>query len=639
MKNNTSSLSLKQKLLLPSISVFAIFTIAGTIIIKRELNKLSKSQDENINDFYQDKLNLTTSDKINEYKGLLNSIQNKVLDQAALFSKAPIVLKAYKLAYEGDITNESDPKCKEARALLKTKLQSYMDGLISNTGATTWKIHFHLPPARSLARLWRKGWQTKRNGKKIDISDDLSSFRETIKQVISSSKPVKGIEVGRGGFAIRGIVPIISEDGKTLGSVEVLSSYTPLVTLLKHNALENFAVFMNKDLLSIATKLQDPKKNPIVDNQFVYCAGTNKKLILDLLKGDKLQNGENTNYTYTDEKYYISLFPINDFQNKKIGVFAHILNVEKEQTKTAHIKQTTSERLNRLILSIVSGIIIAAIIIITILTIITSRTVSMVNTIVSNLRSCGIQVNDASNQVATTGQTLAEGATEQAANIEEISSSLEELSSMTKQNADNSSQANGLTQEAQKGAKKGVETMNRMKVAIDNIKNSSDETAKIIRTIDEIAFQTNLLALNAAVEAARAGEAGKGFAVVAEEVRSLAQRSAEAAKDTSRLIEESQNNAAHGVTVTKEVGDILHQIVNAIEKVNALVSEVSVASKEQSMGIAQINTGVNQLDQVTQGNAATSEESASAAEELSAQAAELSGMVQELVIVIEGNKS
>ena len=237
------------------------------------------------------------------------------------------------------------------------------------------------------------------------------------------------------------------------------------------------------------------------------------------------------------------------------------------------------------------------------------------------------QVSSASNQVSASSQALAQGASEQASALEETSSSLEEIASMTNQNADNANQANTLSIEANKAAEKGNEIMQKMAKAIEEIKKSSDETSKIIKTIDEIAFQTNLLALNAAVEAARAGEAGKGFAVVADEVRNLAMRSAEAAKNTSALIEESVKNAENGVTISQDVAESLTEINNITKKVSNLVAEIAASSKEQAQGVDQINKAVAQMDEVTQKNAATSEESASAAEELASQATELDSMV------------
>jgi len=182
-----------------------------------------------------------------------------------------------------------------------------------------------------------------------------------------------------------------------------------------------------------------------------------------------------------------------------------------------------------------------------------------------------------------------------------------------------------------------VDAMDRMNKAISEIRESSVETSKIIKTIDEIAFQTNLLALNAAVEAARAGDAGKGFAVVAEEVRNLAQRSAEAAQNTSGLIEKSQEHAQHGVDVAHEVGEKLKQIKESSKSIETLISEIAAASDEQTHGIGQVNTAVTEMDKVVQSNAANSEETASAAQELTSLGEELNRLVQDLAAIVGGS--
>jgi methyl-accepting chemotaxis protein len=262
-----------------------------------------------------------------------------------------------------------------------------------------------------------------------------------------------------------------------------------------------------------------------------------------------------------------------------------------------------------------------------------------ISRIVEMLSDGADQVASASGQVSSASQSLAEGATEQAAGLEETSSSLEEMSSMTKQNADNAQQANHLAADARKAAENGTAAVAKMTTAIDDIQKSSTDTAKIIKVIDEIAFQTNLLALNAAVEAARAGEAGKGFAVVAEEVRNLAQRSAEAAKNTSSMIEQSVNNAKAGVVISAEVSKVLSEITTGIAKTSDLVNEIAAASQEQAQGVDQINKAVSQMDKVTQQNAAAAEESASASEELNSQAGSMKDIVGELIAIVGGKTS
>jgi len=254
----------------------------------------------------------------------------------------------------------------------------------------------------------------------------------------------------------------------------------------------------------------------------------------------------------------------------------------------------------------------------------------------SVLNDASGQVASAANQVSVGSQSLAEGSSEQAASLEESSSSLEELSAMTKRNADSAGSAKLLSGETRAAADAGNTDMIEMRQAMEAIKTSSNDIAKIIKTIDEIAFQTNILALNAAVEAARAGEAGAGFAVVADEVRALAQRSANSAKETASKIEVAIHNGDHGARASAKVAQSLDIIMAKARKVDELVAEIASASSEQNQGISQINTAVSQMDQVTQSNAANAEETAAAAEELTAQSVSLKETVGLLRLLVGG---
>ena len=238
-----------------------------------------------------------------------------------------------------------------------------------------------------------------------------------------------------------------------------------------------------------------------------------------------------------------------------------------------------------------------------------------------------MEVAAASDQISASSGALADGASRQASSLEEVSSSLQEMSSMSRQSSANAKESRALAEGARSSSLKGADDMQRLATAMDKIKRSSDATAKIVKTIDEIAFQTNLLALNAAVEAARAGDAGKGFAVVAEEVRNLAMRSAEAARNTATLIEESVANAGQGVSLSEGVAKSFVAINTGVGRVADVMAEVSAATEQQTVGMTQISTAVDQMNGVTQQVAAGSEESASSAVQLNGQSTRMRELV------------
>lgn len=265
------------------------------------------------------------------------------------------------------------------------------------------------------------------------------------------------------------------------------------------------------------------------------------------------------------------------------------------------------------------------------------KVIKPINAIVEGLHRGGDGLNVLSGQVATSGQSIADSSTHQAASLEETSASIEETSSMSRQNAENAGRADKLIRETNALVRQGSEGMAQLSTAMTDITHASEETIKIVKTIDEIAFQTNLLALNAAVEAARAGEAGAGFAVVADEVRNLALRAAGAARETNDLIEKTSAKVKGGSTLVNESEDVFRKIVESTGKATSLIGEINTASNEQAQGIGQVNSAVSDMEQITQQNTALAEESAAVSVEMTENVERIRSHINELQMLIGGS--
>jgi methyl-accepting chemotaxis protein len=361
--------------------------------------------------------------------------------------------------------------------------------------------------------------------------------------------------------------------------------------------------------------------------------------VLAELVRNRMLSGEEgvAEYEYEGEMVYASFTPL------KLGKNAYTLATQVPMAEVLEIEHNIHDMASRELRSVIWTISMVLLVLGAIGGVVGlwfSRSITRpLNRIISGLDDGAQQVSSAAGEVSSSSQSMAEGASQQAASIEETSSSMEEMSSMTRQNAQNSDKANDLMQETAHVISTANASMERLNRSMDDISKASEETSKIIKTIDEIAFQTNLLALNAAVEAARAGEAGAGFAVVADEVRNLALRAAAAAKDTAQLIEGTVKKVHEGSELVSSTNEAFMEAAKSSDRVGTLVEEISHASKEQSSGIDQVNIAVSEMDKVVQQNAAIAEESASAAEEMSAQAEQLKAYVTDLVQMVTGKST
>jgi len=343
-----------------------------------------------------------------------------------------------------------------------------------------------------------------------------------------------------------------------------------------------------------------------------------------LAKGQQFQDKN----TILDKEYDTAYWPLKDHTGKIAGM----LFIGKD-------RGAMNVTLRNALLTIAAVVFLIGLLMVAAGFFIARSITRPVRQVIQGITESSEQFVSVSNQVSSASQSLAQGSSEQAASIEETSSSLEEMSSMTKQNADNASAADNLMKQSRLMVDKANGSMTQLTQSMQDISKASDETSKIIKTIDEIAFQTNLLALNAAVEAARAGEAGAGFAVVANEVRNLAMRAAEAAKSTAALIEGTVKKVKEGSELVERTNGAFSEVSKSAAKVADLVSEIAAACGEQAQGIGQVNKAVSEMERVTQQSAANAEESAAAGEELTAQAEQLKRYVGDLDALIGGNAS
>jgi methyl-accepting chemotaxis protein len=575
---------------------------------------------------------------------------------SSLFSKMPEVEEAYRLALTGNIDDEASPESQAAREMLRNRLHDVLEGFEAVRGNKL-QLHFHLPNGRSLVRLW-KGKNSSRDGQAVDLSDDISGFRQTVMDANRNRKPAQGLEIGRGGFTVRSVLPIEAASGKHLGSVEMLIDFQPIIDAAVGQG-ENILLYMNQDLLDIAQGLKDTSRHPRVGTRYVQVSGVDDPALGQLITEKLLDQGREEISVSRKGDHALSVFPITDYTDEQVGIMVYALDVSREQATVWTLTLTLMGIMGILLVFLLAVALVTTNYAILrpmklilafsdrvaggdltrrlkiaskdemgVLTDALNRMVEKFQQVVADVRAGADNVAAGSNELSGASEQLSQGASEQAASVEEISSSVEEMSANIHQNTENTIQtekiANQLALDARETGVAVGETVAAMKHIADKIS-----------VIEQIARNTNLLALNAAIEAARAGDAGKGFAVVAAEVRKLAENSGKAAAEINALSKTS-------VAKAEDAGKKLEAIVPDIEKTAELIQEITAASNEQNSGAEQINQAIQQFDQIVQQNASASEEMAASSEELSAQAEQLKSaiaffQIQEELIVKQKN--
>ena len=351
-------MKIKTKITLPTVFFFVLYGLIAAILVSKLIASNVNHQVEQAHATMRHSLEIAAEEKIKELNNTIKRIANKAVNQAALFSGNNEVIAAYELAHSGNINDEADPKALEAREALRDYFEDIVDDYTDHTGASSFRMHFHLPNGRSLVRLWRDV-QVVRNGEELDISDDLSSFRKTVLQVNRDHETLTGIEVVGSGFVIVGITPVDDNDERHLGSNEIIYPIDNLLKVSKTSRLIDYAIYIDHNLLSTAKRLQDASKHPVVDGKFVLMKGTNTELSNTLITGDFLTKGRENTFSEETGNYYLTGFPIKDFTGKTVGVMTIINDITKQNAAINTIKEDGAKTIASLQKNIAIGMLIA----------------------------------------------------------------------------------------------------------------------------------------------------------------------------------------------------------------------------------------------------------------------------------------
>ena len=629
-------MSLKTKFILALLSAFVVLAGIGALLVGGQLSSL--------NDKY---IRRIANHQMQEVLHNLETSSDSALAIASLFSQVPDVLSAYHIVHSGNIQDENDPSGHEARNLLRRSTGANLEGYEKIMGGRKLKLHFHLPNGRSLVRLWRDK-QIQRDSGWVDVSDDISGFRNTVLDVNRTGQPVKGIEVGRGGFVIRGLAPIKDNLGKQLGSVEVLVDFETILRTDTADDTKDTAVYMNADLLPITHRLQDPVKYPVLEQRFVQVAGFGNSRYKESLDVGFLEKGREGLSVKTTGDNCMSVFPVLDYKGKQIGVLAHGFDAAAENALIRSVEITITGLLAAILLTIllvvtllfVRGVLkpVARLVDIAekmaegrldqripdhgndeigVLYKALDHMITAFKKMFMEIKEGVRTLSEAVGQISSTASQLAVSASQTSSSIAQISTTMEEVRQTARLSDEHAARVSEDAGKSAKIAEQGADAAgltisgmerirNEVGYVVESIIRLSEQTrgiGEIISAVNDLADQSNLLSVNAAIEASKAGEHGKGFTVVAQEIKSLASQSKDATNQVRKILNEIQNASSsavmaaekgnkavdEGSALSARAGETIEILAQNIARTAETISGIAHSSNEQLLGMDQLS--------------------------------------------------
>lgn len=647
-------MTLKTKLIVPVLATILLFGLGMAVLTYVMLGRMTSSTATLFESMSRQEVDDNLDKAFDTFTSTLERFSHTDRDEAAVIGSMPAVIEAYRLAHRGDIDDPYDATVQQAREQLRQIIAPLQKQRARFSSGEVMKVHFHLPNARSLVRTWREGWNTQIDGKKVDASDDLRSFRQTVLVVNrGDGQAVSGIEIGRGGFAIRGLVPIEDpENGRHLGSIEILSPFSDVTDELATQSDSGLAVYMLAEHLDVANRMQDAEAYPIIGGRYVQCAINDTERLAPMIDRTLLDQATEKLVVRHGQGITVGAWPIRDFNQRTVGVMVVGMDTNRQATALAHAKTENHAQSRQLLMGIMISLVLACIAIvivfITVLRVVVLRRITdLVNRLhdisqgEGNLtrrldedsqdelgtlsRSFNVFVDKIAQLVSATkgiSQELAgacrdihaattdinEQITSQDVQINSAAAAVEELAASSdemRQRGEAASQATSVAKsKAADGNQTVLQSINWMKQISESVRKSTesmknlgtrlDAINNLIDTINDIADQTNLLALNAAIEAARAGDQGRGFAVVADEVRKLADRTTHATAEVSSAVQAIHQESQHTMSAMESgMGDV-ERGLHAVEESGRSLAEIETSSEAMTGVMTQVACAVEQ---------------------------------------------